>query len=215
MIILIYNSFKNFKKKLSMEMSGKGYSTTDWIFFFDEKSNKNLNDILTNDKNKGLKEEFITWKLITVFLPLLTFLLVVLLNLLTIDCKTETFYGFVNNGSLPIISFGIITSGMPYLLEQLQNFPDFQATRRRVMAISLFFLFLSASLYILQTLSIISNQFTNWTRFVLLVISIYIFLFSCSIGYKMFLLQSKNIKDFDEEIKDNLKGLNTSVDDLE
>lgn len=196
-------------------MINKGYKITDWIFFFNSKNEQEFNKILINVNNKELKSEFITWKLITVFLPLFTFLLVVILNMLTNILKVDAFYSFLNNGSLPIISFGIITSGMPYLLEQLGDYPDLQIVRRRVMAISLFFLFLSASIYIIQTLSIISKELNDVTNLFLLILSIYVFLFSSSIGYKMFLLQSKNIKSYDQEIKDNIIDLRTSLDDLD
>lgn len=196
-------------------MKKKGYILTDWFFFFGDKDKKNLDSILQNDKNKGLLEEFITWKLITVYLPLITFLLVVILNLLTNTFDANCFYSYMNNGSLPIISFGIITSGMPYLLEQLKDFPDYQSARRRVMAISLFFLFLSASLYVIQTFSIISPLLNNLTKLLILIFSIYVFLFSSSIGYKMFLLQSKNITTYEEDVKDKVKDLKDSVEDLD
>lgn len=191
------------------------YKFTDWIFFFNEKNKENIDKILTEDKNKELKEELVTWKLITVMLPLVTFSVVLILNILTNIDEPNRFYSFLNNGSLPIISFGIITSGMPYLLEQLKEFPEFHTIRRRVMAIALFFLFLSASLYILQTLFIISNQLSCITNFILLVASLYVFLFSKSIGVKMFVLQSKNIEPFFDSINNKRNELMDSLNDLD
>ena len=196
-------------------MKEKGFKLTDWVFFFGKNDKKNLDSILYNQNNKGIIEEFITWKLLTVYLPLVTFLLVLILNLSTNNFDISCFYSFINNGSLPIISFGIISSGMPYLLEQLKDFPDYQSARRRVMAISLFFLFLSASLYIIQTFSIISTNLNNLSRFLILIFSIYIFLSSSSIGFKMFLLQTKNIKSYDEDLTDNVDVLKDSVGDLD
>lgn len=195
-------------------MKNIGYKLTDWIFIFNDKNKNDLNNIISNDKNKELPDEFITWKLITVFLPLLTFLLVFILNVATNICYFEKYLAFLNNGSLPIISFGILTSGMPYLLEVMENRPDYHIVRRRVMSIAMFFLFLSASLYILQTLSIIQDSLSVLTCILIALFSIYIFLSSNSIGYKMFLLQTKNIPPYDEDLNDGVQGLQNSLDDL-
>lgn len=195
-------------------MNKIGYRFTDWIFNFNEKNEKDLKRILLNVQNKELPGEFINWKLITVFLPLLTFLLVLVLNIVTNICSFDKYLSFLNNGSLPIISFGILTSGMPYLLEVMQNHPDYHIVRRRVMSIALFYLFLSASLYILQTLTIIQHSFNVLTNLLLAFISIYVFFSSNSVGYKMFLLQSKNIPNYDESVEVDVKGLQNSLDDL-
>jgi ABC-type multidrug transport system fused ATPase/permease subunit len=197
------------------KMDRIGYKLTDWIFIFKEKNKTDLNNILSYEKNVGLADEFITWKLITVFLPLLTFLLVFVLNVIINICQTDKYLSFFNNGSLPIISFGILTSGMPFLLEVLENQPDYHIVRRRVMSIAMFFLFLSATLYILQTLSIVQNNFSLLTNLVLATLSVFVFFSSNSIGYKMFLLQSKHIPPFDEKITKGVKNLSNSVDDLE
>lgn len=193
-----------------------GYIITDWIFFFNKKNKEDIERILNNNKrNADLKEEFVTWKLITVILPLLTFITALIINIITNLNKPELFYSFMNNGSLPIISFGILTSGMPYLLEQLGAFPEFHNIRRRVMAIALFFIFLSASIYILQTLSIINSNLSCIANFISLLSSIYIFLFSSSIGFKMFILQSKNIEPYSDVIKEKVDRLKDSLDDLD
>jgi hypothetical protein len=196
-------------------MESIGFKITDWIFFFDKKNKENLSLILSHPKNKDLKGEFVTWKLITVILPVITFLIVLILNIFSNLNSPELFFQFVNNGSLPIISFGVLTSGMPYLLEQLQTFPDFHVIRRRVMAIAIIFLFLSASLYILQTLHLISEKINCVTSVFLLLGSIYVFFYSSSIGYKMFLLQSKNIISLPEQMEEKVKDLKNAVDDLD
>ncbi|RBN49470.1 hypothetical protein [Flavobacterium psychrolimnae] len=195
-------------------MRNTGYKITEWVFFFEEKNKEDLKKILHDNKNKDLLNEFVTWKLITVFLPLVTFLLVLVLNIITNLYETEKYFSFLNNGSLPIISFGVLTSGMPYLLEQLESFPEYHVVRRRVMSVALFFLFLSASLYILQTLSVISNNLSCLMNFILLILSIYVFFFSSSIGYKMFILQTKNIKDFGVNMVDKVEGLQNALSDL-
>jgi hypothetical protein len=195
-------------------MEKHGFFITDWIFFFDKKRKESFNEIIKSPQNKFLKDEFKTWKLITVFLPLFTFLFVVFLNLIT----TEFSYGsikYFNNGSLPIIAFGVITSGMPYLLEQLEAYPDYHMIRRRIMAIGLFFLFFSAVIYILQTLEIVSDKITFCINIIILFFSCFVFIAAQSIGYKMYLVQSKHIKDFSQDVQDNVKDLGKSTDDLD
>jgi hypothetical protein len=196
-------------------MDNIGYRLTDWIFFFNPKNKEDLKRILSAEKNKELSEEFITWKLITVFLPLIPFVLVLVLNISTNTDSSNLFFSFVNNGSLPIISFGIISSGMPYLLERLSEFPEYHLIRRRVMAVSLFFLFLSAALYIFQTLYLFNVKINLITNIASLFFSIYVLSFSGSIGYKMFILQSKNIPPYDEGVKEDVKGLRNALDDLD
>ena len=192
-----------------------GYKITDWIFFFNQRNKRNLDRILSHPLNRDLKGELVTWKLITVILPVVTFLVVLILNITTNIDKPVLFLQFMNNGSLPIISFGILTSGMPYLLEQLQTYPDFHVIRRRVMAIAMIFLFLSASLYTLQTLHIINQSLNCWTSLLLLVASIYVFFFSSTIGFKMFALQSRNITSLPEEMEQNIQDLQNAVEDLD
>ncbi len=191
------------------------YSQIDWIYFFDKSDESNFEKIFSNPKNTGLSSELVTWKLITVSLPVVTFLSVAILNVLTNINQPGLFLGFLNNGSLPIISFGIITSGMPYLLEQLQDYPDFHIIRRRIMAIALIFLFLSASLYIVQTLFIINTKLNYITSFILLITSIFVFFFARSIGVKMFVLQSRNIIGLADDIVNNVQNLQNAIEDLE
>ena len=195
-------------------MKNIGYILTDWMFFFNEKSKENIKSILIDAKNTDLLNEFITWKLITVFLPLVTFALALILNVATNLADTSKFLSYFNNGSLPIISFGILTSGMPYLLEQLQDYPDFHIIRRRVMSVALIFLFLSASLYILQTLTILNSQINILTNWLFFALSLLTFITSSSIGYKMFLLQSKNAIKFEEEMSKNVEKLEDATKDL-
>lgn len=201
--------------KAPNSMENIGYKMTDWLFFFKDSQKKEFTKILRHQNNKTLIDEFITWKLITVFLPLITFLFVVFFNILSSNLGPENYYSFFNNGSLPIIAFGIITSGMPFLLEQLEGYPDLYSVRRRVMAVGLIFLFLSASIYIIQTLSIIASSLNSITNFIISIVSICVFYISSSVGYKMFILQSKNIKAYDEVVKEGVKDLTSATSDLD
>jgi hypothetical protein len=194
-------------------MNNTGYRLTDWIFFFNVRNRRDIADLMNeDDEENDIPGEFITYKLITVFLPVVPYMIVLLLNiLLNAECSS-TWFTFVNNGSLPIISFGIISAGMPYLLEQLEEYPNFHIIRRRVMAVAMIFLFLTAAMYIFQTISGLRlGALTNWTSFIL---SAYIFFFCASIGYKMFILQSKNIKSFAGNIRDGVEQRQNDVQDL-
>lgn len=195
-------------------MEKHGFYITDWIFLFDKTKKESFRKIITSPQNPYLKDEFKTWKLITVYLPLITFLFVVFLNLIT-SGNSDDFIKYFNNGSLPIIAFGIITSGMPYLMEQLEEYPDYHMVRRRIMAIGLFFLFLSSVIYILQTVEIVSLKLTFCINILIFVLSCFVFMAAQSIGYKMYLVQSKHIKDFSQDIQDNVDNLRGSTDDLD
>lgn len=83
------------------------------------------------------------------------------------------------------------------------------------MAIAMIFLFLSASLYTLQTLHIINQSLNCWTSFLLLIASIYVFFFSSTIGFKMFALQSRNITNLPEDMEQNIQELQNAVEDLD
>jgi len=196
-------------------MRNIGYILTDWIFFFSEDNHDDIQKITTSSKNQDFFDEFVTWKLIIAFLPLIPFIIVVVINVLTNPLDLNSFYAFFNNGSLPIISFGIISSGMPYLLEQLKEFPQYHTIRRRVMAISLIFLFLSAALYILQTLSVVNSVINCVTSFASMILAICVYFFSNSVGYKMFMLQSKHIESFEDGISGQVETLQNSLDDLD
>ena len=194
-------------------MSNSGYKITDWIFFFDQSQKKKINEIIT-DKNKN--NDFITWKIISIALPFLTFLVVAFANIIFSNGCPFLGLKFLNNGSIPIISFGIISSGVSFLMEEMKENKEYHHIRRRVMGVALLFLFFSASLYLLQTLNVIDNQFTLISEIIILVLSLYISLFSISVGSKMYLLQSGFIpKDFREEVEENVQGLTKAVEDLD
>ena len=49
----------------------QGFKITEWVYFFNQENKNDLNKILNNENNKTLNQEFLTWQLITVLLPLL------------------------------------------------------------------------------------------------------------------------------------------------
>lgn len=199
-----------------------GFSLTDWIFFFSNDEKKKITKLLQHKEEDNfdvsfLMREFITWKLITAYLPIFTFLVALIINLVTINCPTTSFFKILNNGSLPIISFGIITSGVPYIMERLEKEQtDYHLIRRRVMAVALIFMFLTAILYILQTLEVVSTTYNYLSNIIITFLSLCGLVFSLTIGYKMFLLQSDTIQDYGQDVKNNVDNLiNNSVTDLD
>lgn len=198
-----------------------GFSSTEWVYFLKNEKKFDLKSMLENPINKEIKSEYLTWQLITVLLPFVTFFFVFLLNIFTFDFINKSFFEAMkssfssfNNGSLPIISFSILTSGMPFLLEKLTVYPEYHLLRRRVMAISMIFLFLSASLYVIQTLNIYKDNFNTQASILQIILGCYVFLFACSIGFKMYLLQSTHIIDYEGKINKNVENLSNSVNDM-
>lgn len=193
-------------------MNKTGYLITDWIFFFTNRHRNNLMALVAEDDENEIPGELINYKLISVWLPVVPYAIVTLLNILINIHAISTWFAFVNNGSLPIISFGIVSAGMPYLLEKLEEYPNFYVMRRRVMGVSLVFLFLTAAMYIFQTIS--GLKLNILTNVVSLILSLYIFLFCASIGYKMFILQSKNIQTFAGNVRDGVQRRQGDLEDL-
>ena len=181
-----------------------GFKITDWLFFF----GADQREIIRGIHKKGkVSSDFKSWIFISIVLPFLTYLLAAIFNVILcegIDNFSETWPTIFLNGSLPIISFGIISSGVPFLMEELsKENSDIQRIRRRVMAIALLFLFLTAGFYFFQTVSIINDKLNQLGSFLVLILSVVISLFSVSVGFKMFLLQSSFQKDIGQAIRNN------------
>lgn len=185
-----------------------GFKTTDWIFFFNEDQSNDINKLANNPK---FKSDFKTWIMISVALPILTYLFAAFINILLGDglCYfMANWHKILINGSLPIISFGIISSGVPFLMDEVTgvNAP-YQKIRKRVMSIALLFLFLTSGLYILQTLGVVLDKLSQLTSFIIFSFSIYIAAFSISVGFKMYLLQSSILNDLGSDITTNTENL--------
>lgn len=80
------------------------------------------------------------------------------------------------------------------------------------MAVALLFLFLTASVYIFQTVSLIADRLEPAGSGLVLLVSIIISLFSISVGFKMFLLQSSFQKGIDEEIRNNTSTMVAAIE---
>lgn len=161
-------------------------------------------------------------------LPGLTYLFSVLANFLIIPiCDWDDKWGSVfNNGSLPIIAFGIISAGIPYLMEKIENqsrrkgnkidkndIDELHIIRRRIMSLATIFLFLTSGLFILQSIlpniQTRNNFFIDFISFTLAIIFSW---FSVSIGVKMYLVQGAFIvkADFKETIDNTRSSLNNT-----
>lgn len=187
---------------------------TNVIFVF----NKEQSDILTNiQANSSTRSDFRTWTQITICLPLLTFLVAVGFNfLLAPSCCyiRENWLKFLLNGSIPIISFGIISSGVSYLMETLNtDLPSVQSMRKRVMGIALMFLFLTSVLYIFQSVPFISDGLRPVQSGLVLVVSVVVCMGSISIGRKMYLLQKSMIEEYYKGIQDVVVGQTSKLTD--
>ncbi|MDF1518108.1 MAG: hypothetical protein P1P79_09185 [Lutibacter sp.] len=164
-----------------------------WFCFF----NKDQSDRIDTLKSKNL-ESYKTWLIFSVSLPLATYLISVILNFLINGfCKWGE---IMNNGSLSIISFGIISSGIPYILEKLQK-DDIviEDLRKRVMAISVLLMFLSSAWFVFQTTSV--QQFSNNTNInltqhlIVFISSLFLLILSVRNSENLFLLQKKLAED--------------------
>jgi len=165
-----------------------------WFFFFNEEQELKVNQLRTDNY-----ENFKTWFIFTAFLPLLPFIIAVLIHVL-IDGMTN--WGkTINNGSIPIISFGIVSSGIIFLMEKLKK-DDYiiEHIKRRVMAIAVVLLFLTASLFIFENLidklfvsedqCLFINSLQHGAMFIASLVCLW---FSIRIGQNMFFLQKQII----------------------
>ena len=155
------------------------------------------------------KVSFITWILFSIILPLAPYIISVLINfLLTGFCNWGK---IINNGSLPIISYGFITAGIVYIMEKIKNdnLIIFQL-RERIMPVAVLLLFLNSSIFILETS--VKDTLNTIQHAIVLVVSLFIFYFSLRVSQNMFFLQRKiSDKQFDtiyREETNSTHGLN-------
>lgn len=172
--------------------------------------------LLNNDqKDKILKlgednkVEYKTWFIFSIVLPLAPFIISILISFLLVG---NFKWGLIiNNGSLPIISYGFITSGIVYLMERINNkeLIHYQL-RERIMSFSVLFLFLNSAIFIFETTN--KELLTTIQHQIILVFSLLVFYYSLQTSKVMFLLQKKVLdKTYDTQMRDeaNAKhGLN-------
>lgn len=208
------------------------FTITEWLFWFTSK-----HEIKIKNLYKAHEEDSKTWFIFSILLPFLTYLFSIVANLMIIPfCELgEKWSSILNNGSLPIIAFGVISAGIPYLMEKIENrniqgreienkqivddsrveFDEFHTIRKRVMAVATLFLFLTSGLFIFQSISPnISKTTSFFSSFLSFALSIIFAWFSASIGVKMYLLQGSFIGgDFSNSMKESRNNLTQPVND--
>ena len=171
-------------------------SPLDWAYSFQEPQISTLKNLY-----KKNNDDLWSWTLVTAILPLLTFTFAVFINLFFLDLNKSIIQQIgemTNNGSLPIIAFGIVSSSVSYLVERLklekeEDESGVFAIRKRTMAVATILLFLSSGLFLLESIKVISNMFRECHHIILFAISIVISVYAVAVGRKMFVLQSNMV----------------------
>lgn len=173
------------------------------------------------------EQDLTSWTVFTIVLPLITFFFAACINMIYSECLCSDWGKIFNNGSIPIIAFGVISSTIPYLVEKLRfkkkngvdkdnNDEDDEEIfdlRKRTLAFATVLLFVTAGLFIIQSVSLFKNDDKrNW---LLLIVAILTTIFSAKIGRIMFLLQSVYItkEGFGESVEENVEEITASVQD--
>jgi hypothetical protein len=113
---------------------------------------------------------------------------------------------FINNGSLPIISFGIVTTNFVYLIENLSTDREIYSNLKTLTTVyAIILIFVLALLFIFQ--SNFLDSFTHSQLTLSLGLSIVCFVLSVSLGKKMFLLQNKLVSIFEDVFKEQMDKL--------
>lgn len=143
------------------------------------------------------------WLLISVILNLFPFLLTIVIAYCTGNIELLC---FINNGSLPIISFGIVTTNFVYLIENLSTDREIYSNLKTLTTVyAIILIFVLALLFIFQ--SNFLDSFTHSQLTLSLGLSIVCFVLSVSLGKKMFLLQNKLVSIFEDVFKEQMDKL--------
>jgi hypothetical protein len=175
-----------------------------WYLFLNDEQENHLSTLKTENNIP-----FITWILFSIILPLAPFLISILINFLLIGfCDWGK---ILNNGSLPIISYGFITAGIVYIMEKINNDnPVVFQLRERIMPIAVLLLFINSSIFILQTS--VKETLNGTQHLIVLLTSAIVFYFSLRVSQNMFFLQRKIADgDYAKDLRDeanNIHGKN-------
>lgn len=190
----------------------------EWSYSFQESQRVTLETLHRKNSN-----DLWSWTLVTAILPLLTFAFATIVNLLFLDFNkniVQQFGEITNNGSLPIIAFGIVSSGVSYLVERLKLEKEEEesgvfALRKRTMAVATIILFLSSGLFLLESIKVISSMFNEDHHVILFSISTLISIYAVAVGRKMFILQSNMVKNPPSRPETQATRVNTHTQDLQ
>jgi len=211
------------KKSNSIAVQKQIRNIDNWVFFLTKKQKRKLNTIRANNI-----EDYKTWSVYAVLLPLAAYLFAFLVNVLFManhfHCWSFTdlwkeIFTTLNNGSLPIIGFGIVSSSISYLMEVIDEGNPSQKTnlaylRRKIMSISVLILFLTSALYILQSINRNYIAISEQQETVVFIVTIIILILAISSGRKMFLLQKNTIQvDFAASVTKGRDNFTQGLDD--
>ncbi|WP_423346929.1 hypothetical protein [Larkinella sp. VNQ87] len=167
-----------------------------WVCQFTDSQEKRIEGLC-----KENSDELWTWTVLTALLPIITFLLAAFVNTFFIDYSGDIIQQLgkiLNNGSLPIIAFGIVTSSVPYLVEKLKmnesnEEDEIFNIRKRIMAVATLLIFLTSGLFLLQSLSILTDRFQPVHHLISIALSFLLAIYCVVIGRKMFVLQTTKV----------------------
>lgn len=155
-------------------------------------------------------EDFKVWFIYAAILPLATYVFAFFVNfifLLNHPCKltVKNVFAILNNGSLPIIAFGIVSSCTPFLMEMIEiedkeTKSVISELRKKIMSLSVLMLFFTSALYILQSINRDFIFLSGYQEVIIFSSTIVILILSISNGGKMFLLQKDTISKVEEYI---------------
>ncbi|TDB60407.1 hypothetical protein [Arundinibacter roseus] len=180
-----------------------------WVFT-PTTEQKNILDILRiNNASKAQK-----WFYVSVILNLVPFILA---SLLEAYLHNDNLNCFLNNGTLPILSFGIIATNFFYLME---NIPDnlkegkelYENMKLKVSVVGIVILFTTTIMYIFQSNFI--NNYKPEHYLVSFFVSLILFFYSISCAKKMFLLQNSMLEDYANAISNTKKNLDKDDDEF-
>ena len=178
-----------------------------WIwnwFLIPDSSQQSLIVSLVNSNKHKLQK----WFYITVLLNISPFLVSVMFEAAV---NSGNVLCILNNGSLPILTIGILATNLVYLNE---NTPDISNKNERegidglkgkVLVVAVLILIVSAFLYFAQSNFV--NSFNGNQLKYSLYTSVILFVYSVSCGRKMFLLQKETMKDYKDAMETQKQAL--------
>lgn len=147
-------------------------------------------------------EDYKVWYIYASILPLATYIFSFLINFIFLLNEPSKFtvknvFATLNNGSLPIIAFGIVSSCIPFLMEMIEVEEKAKHVlgdlRKKIMSFSVLILFFTSALYILQSINRDFIYLSDYQEVIIFVLTVIILVLSISNGGKMFLLQKDTI----------------------
>jgi hypothetical protein len=190
-------------------MSKVNFWIFNWIFVPSPEQVDRLEDLTRNNLSKSQK-----WFFISVILNVAPFILA---GVLEAYLHSDNLKCFLNNGTLPILSFGIISTNFFYLLENIPgNLTDdkelYENMKLKITVLSIICLFIATTMYILQS-NFIGN-FGNNHYWPSIIFSIVVLIYSVSCAKKMFLLQNIFLTDYAKTISNLKNDLNKKDDEF-